>query len=65
MLVLVLGVRCVGSVAWFAVGVGVVLVWVALADARCPPVWGVGIERSVSVSDGLLGVGWHVWACSG
>nr|DAX35009.1 MAG TPA: hypothetical protein [Caudoviricetes sp.] len=50
---------------WLAVGVGVVLVWVALAGARCPLARGVGAERSVSVSDGLSGVGWHVWACSG
>lgn len=65
MLVLVLAARSMGRVACFAAGVGVALVWVALADARCLPVWDVGIERSVGVSDGLLGVGWHVWACSG
>lgn len=26
---------------------------------------GVGVERSVSRSDGLSGTGRHVWACSG
>lgn len=43
-------------------------VWVfgvALAGARCLPVWGMGVERSISASDGLSGAGWHVWACSG
>lgn len=44
---------------------GVGLVWVALADARCLPARAVGVERSVSVSNGLSGVGWHVWAGSG
>ena len=36
---------------------GVGLVCVALADARCLPVRAVGVERSVSVSDGLSGAG--------
>lgn len=65
MLVLVLAVWGMGRVAWFAAGVGVALVWVALADARCSPLLGMGIERSVSASDRLSGVGWHVWECSG
>lgn len=62
MLVLVLAVRCVGRSYDYA---GVVLVWVALADACCLPVRAVGVERSVSVSRGLSGAGWHVWARSG
>lgn len=65
MLVLVLGVRDMGRVARPYGGAGVVLVWMALADARRLPVWGVGVERSVSASDSLSGAGWHVWACSG
>lgn len=60
-----LGVRDVGRAARFCGDAGVVLVWVALAGARCSPVWGVGVERSASASDELLGVGWHVWARSG
>ena len=65
MLVSVLAVRSIGREVRFCGDAGVALVWVALAGARCSPVWGMGVERSVSVSDGLSGVGWHVWARSG
>ena len=37
------------------------------AGAGCfRPAWvGVCVECSVSRSDGLSGMGWYVWACSG
>ena len=58
------GVSCLGyGVVW-----GLLMGWVfgvALAGARCLSLLGMGIERSVSASDGLSGAGRHVWACSG
>lgn len=65
MLVLVLAVWGMGRAVRFCGDAGAALVWVALLGARCPSLRGMGVERSVSASDGLSGVGWHVWACSG
>lgn len=59
MLVLVLAVRNIGRTACSYGRVGVVLVWVALAGARCLPMRAVGVERSVRASGGLSGARWH------
>lgn len=60
-----LAVRSIGRTVRSYGRVDVGLVWVALADARCLPVRAADVERSVSISRGLLGAGWHVWARSG